>query len=284
MDEADVLKSTESPSVCPSGCKPNSFLNSSPKSNLSQSMTMCPGLKDTTVKMEFAVEMNSACCAGKVKTALLGLDGVSSVDVDVAAQRLVVEGNIAAESVKNTIETKTGMSAVLLGHGINTQQSLGAGVAALNIGSCGVQGLLRFVQTDTDSCLIEGTVDQLPTAEPVFLTVHQTGDVTSGCDSCGTLFTSSSFQGILSQLHPQENQTADFRLVAQNVKLSEIIGHCVVVHQGDEKKIELNQSKRLACGIVARASGLFENSKRFCACDGITIWEQRHKDTDSRKL
>jgi hypothetical protein len=30
---------------------------------------------------------------------------------------------------------------------------------------------------------------------------------------------------------------------------------------------------RLACGIIARAAGVFENSKRFCACDGRSIWD-----------
>lgn len=31
----------------------------------------------------------------------------------------------------------------------------------------------------------------------------------------------------------------------------------------------------IACGIIARASGLFENSKKICACDGVTLWEER---------
>ncbi len=32
---------------------------------------------------------------------------------------------------------------------------------------------------------------------------------------------------------------------------------------------------RVACGIVARSAGLFENAKRLCECDGITIWDER---------
>jgi hypothetical protein len=32
----------------------------------------------------------------------------------------------------------------------------------------------------------------------------------------------------------------------------------------------------LSCGIIARSAGLFENSsKRFCACDGVAIWDER---------
>lgn len=32
---------------------------------------------------------------------------------------------------------------------------------------------------------------------------------------------------------------------------------------------------RLACGIIARSSGLFQNPKQICTCDGLTIWEER---------
>lgn len=32
---------------------------------------------------------------------------------------------------------------------------------------------------------------------------------------------------------------------------------------------------RLACGIIARAAGLFQNPKQICSCDGLTIWEER---------
>lgn len=32
---------------------------------------------------------------------------------------------------------------------------------------------------------------------------------------------------------------------------------------------------RIACGIIARSAGLFENDKKICACDGVTLWEER---------
>lgn len=34
---------------------------------------------------------------------------------------------------------------------------------------------------------------------------------------------------------------------------------------------------RLACGIIARSAGLFENAKQICACDGVTLWEERDR-------
>lgn len=33
---------------------------------------------------------------------------------------------------------------------------------------------------------------------------------------------------------------------------------------------------RIVCGIIARSSGLFENNKKICACDGVTLWEERN--------
>lgn len=32
---------------------------------------------------------------------------------------------------------------------------------------------------------------------------------------------------------------------------------------------------RLTCGIIARSAGLFQNSKKFCACDGKILWEDK---------
>ncbi|KAG7273835.1 hypothetical protein CRUP_024857 [Coryphaenoides rupestris] len=35
--------------------------------------------------------------------------------------------------------------------------------------------------------------------------------------------------------------------------------------------------KGLACGIIARSAGLFQNAKQICACDGVTLWEERDR-------
>lgn len=49
------------------------------------------------------------------------LAGVKSIDVDLGQQRLVIEGDILAESVRDVIEKRTGMAAVLLGHGSSSE-------------------------------------------------------------------------------------------------------------------------------------------------------------------
>ncbi|RUS84783.1 hypothetical protein EGW08_007467, partial [Elysia chlorotica] len=236
---------------------------------------------NTVSKMEFAVKMRSPCCATKVEDALNKIPGVTFFKVNASSQRLIVEGNIAAEAVRSEVENKTGLSTVLLGYG-SSDANLGAGVAAISIGSSKVQGLLRFVQSNPNTCIIEGTVDELPVSEPVYLTVHESGDVSDGCQSCGSPLTQGEckFGGILGQLHPSKDRRAEFRITS-DVKLSEIYGHCVVIHKGCKEDVKNNKSERLACGIIARASGLFQNSKRFCACDGVSIWEQREIDKNN---
>ena len=35
----------------------------------------------------------------------------------------------------------------------------------------------------------------------------------------------------------------------------------------------------ISCGIIARSAGLFKNSaKKFCACDGVPIWDERDRE------
>lgn len=32
----------------------------------------------------------------------------------------------------------------------------------------------------------------------------------------------------------------------------------------------------LTCAIIARSAGLFQNPKRLCQCDGISIWDENN--------
>lgn len=51
----------------------------------------------------------------------------------------------------------------------------------------------------------------------------------------------------------------------------DIIGRSVVVHSAAVK------GGAIMCGIIARSSGLFQNSKKVCTCDGTTIWQEAAK-------
>lgn len=65
-----------------------------------------------------------------------------------------------------------------------------------------------------------------------------------------------------------------------------MIGRSLVIDEGEDdlgrgghplSKVTGNSGERLACGIIARSAGLFQNPKQICSCDGLTIWEERHR-------
>lgn len=99
-----------------------------------------------------------------------------------------------------------------------------------------------------------------------------------GCNSVGECFNPSSFPsgkgryGELGSVTVDNNGRANFRLENKVVKLSDVIGRSLVITEGLHSK-----GKRLTCGIIARSSGLFQNPKTICACDGVSIWDERNK-------
>lgn len=40
---------------------------------------------------------------------------------------------------------------------------------------------------------------------------------------------------------------------------------------------------RLLCGIIARSAGLFQNTKKVCTCDGVTLWEEAAAQKNNQK-
>ena len=45
-----------------------------------------------------------------------------------------------------------------------------------------IHGLVRFIQTDDERCIVEGTVDGLLPNSPAQINIHEYGDLSSGCD------------------------------------------------------------------------------------------------------
>ncbi|GFY38546.1 copper chaperone for superoxide dismutase [Trichonephila inaurata madagascariensis] len=85
------------------------------------------------------------------------------------------------ERIKEAIES-TGKRAVLKGFGTKVESA----VAELK-GENGLFGVIRFHQTDKDVCIIDGTLDGLPTGEHG-LHIHEFGDLSQGCESIGPHF------------------------------------------------------------------------------------------------
>lgn len=99
----------------------------------------------------------------------------------------------------------------------------------------------------------------------------------SGCDSVGEVFnpdltTNNRVYGNIGFVEASKDGRAAFRLEDNIIKLSDIIGRSFVIT--DHSKFHPD---RVACGIIARSAGLFQNPKKICACDGVTLWDEVSK-------
>ncbi|XP_047242865.1 copper chaperone for superoxide dismutase-like isoform X2 [Girardinichthys multiradiatus] len=237
--------------------------------------------------------MTCESCAEKVRAALEGKPGVSSISIDVGKEEVLVEAALTSAEVQSLIES-TGRRAVLKGIG-GSERDLGAAVAMVS-GAGSIQGVVRFLQLSEERCLIDGTIDGLEPG-PHGLHVHTLGDLTRDCFSCGEHYNpfgkqhggpgdSERHVGDLGNVVAGPDGRASFRLEDSQLKIWDVIGRSLVVDSGEDdlgrggqplSKLTGNSGDRLACGIIARSAGLFQNSKRICACDGVTLWEERDR-------
>ncbi|XP_033102744.1 copper chaperone for superoxide dismutase-like [Anneissia japonica] len=250
----------------------------------------------TPTKMEFAVNMTCMSCKSAIENALKNKPEIKSVSVNLGDQQVVVETTLTTSEVKNLLES-TGRRANLKGHGsaepTTSVKHLGAAVSMLQGPSC-VEGVVRFLQATENTCIIEGTLDNLKPG-PHGLNIHEFGDLSNGCESCGPHYNPYNSRhgapgenerhvGDLGNIVADENGRATFRFEDDKMKVWDIIGRSVVVHDAEddlgrglaaESKLHGNSGIGLSCGIVARSAGLFQNPKKFCQCDGVVIWDER---------
>lgn len=92
--------------------------------------------------------------------------------------------------------------------------------------------------------------------------------------------------GDLGNIQADQTGRAVFKFNDSYLKVWDIIGRSIVVTENSDdlgkfdnsqSPIDGNSGKRLACGIIARAAGIFQNYKKICACDGVTLWEERDR-------
>ncbi|XP_045175887.2 copper chaperone for superoxide dismutase-like isoform X2 [Mercenaria mercenaria] len=239
---------------------------------------------DAPTKLEFDVELTCEGCVKSVKKAFEGVTGINSLDVDLTNGQVLVEGNLGSDKVKSIIES-TGRRAILKGMGgTETKAHLGAAVSIMEAGSDVVRGLIRFVQTDKDKLVIDGTIDGLSPGKHA-LCMHECGDISDGCESCGDVFgieesNNKTAVGDFGDIEVGPDGRAEFRFVNDRLKVWEMIGRSMMIHNCPSTVAHQRnngQDGRISCGIIARSAGLFQNPKRFCACDGVAQWEERNK-------
>lgn len=165
-----------------------------------------------------------------------------------------------------------------------------------------IKGVIRFSTVTEDKhangCVVDGVIDGLtPGLHGVH--IHECGDISNGCESLGSHYNprrtphgapdndiDKRHAGDLGNIEADPQGRAKFRFTDHVVTVPEIIGRSIVVTaQADDfgrgnnenSLIDGNTGERLACGIIARSAGIFQNFKKICACDGVTIWDERDK-------
>lgn len=135
------------------------------------------------------------------------------------------------------------------------------------IDKCGsLKGVVRFcsITKDLPGVVIDGIVDGLEPSKEYSLQIREFGDISEGFESLGEVYKNSSYK-----ITPDETGRSTIRTVDKSLWVSELIGRSVAVSSFNRVG--------LGCGIISRAAGIFQNWKRICACDGVTIWDERDK-------
>ena len=246
---------------------------------------------ETATTIELAVEMTCQKCVNETSNVLSKESSVIDYKISLPKKSVIVESTLPSSELIRVIEEGTGKRAVIMGgSGQNQDTNSSAAVAMLGgIIGCGtVQGVIRFMQKNDGATVIDGTIDGL-TPGPHGLAIHECGDLSQGCDSVGGHYNPRNNRhgsptdeerhiGDLGNIYADGNGRALFKFSDRLVKVDDIIGRSIVVSQDADdfgkgrsvnSAVNGNCGKLLSCGIIARSSGLFENSKRICACDGV---------------
>lgn len=120
-------------------------------------------------------------------------------------------------------------------------------------------GLVRLLQVDPETCLVDVTVHGFP-AGRYDVEIRECGDLSRGCESTGELIRR------LGEIKVGEDGWGDLIVEEGEVKVWEVVGRGITV--------SLEGKKGVMAGVVARSAGVFENAKRVCSCSGKTLWEE----------
>lgn len=218
----------------------------------------------TPSKVEFAIKIESPADIEDVKLKMKEI-GVKNdqietvVDSENKELRMVIKTTQPWIELQETIES-TGRRSVLVGF------SDQAAVVMLDKGDSNIKGVVRFcsITSDKPGIVIDGVIDGLKPKTEHILSVREYGDVSEGFSSLGEVYKDSNYA-----IKSDECGRSTIRTVDNNLSVSELIGRSVAVAP--------TSGESFVCGIICRAAGIFQNWKKICACDGVTIWDERDR-------
>ena len=196
------------------------------------------------------------------------LKGIASVkSFNASSGSLLVETTSDISKVESILKDKFAQTK-MIGQSSSSVKSGAAGVAIIG-GSKGVRGVVRLLQDGT-VLTAEGTVEGLSEGQ-YQVSINEYGDISNSCLSTGDPLKIQNgdkvYSGIFGNIYNDGSSETKFVLKSDYVKIANCVGRSLVVQSLQKNKV--------ACGIVGRSAGIFENQKQLCACDGKVIWEEQ---------
>ncbi|KAI3823659.1 hypothetical protein L1987_05099 [Smallanthus sonchifolius] len=233
------------------------------------------------VMTEFMVDMSCEGCVKAVKNKLQTVNGIQSIDVDLANQVVRVFGSSPVKTMAEALE-QTGRKARLIGQGLPGDALISAAVAEFK--GPQIFGVVRLAQVSMELTRIEANFSGLSPGKHGW-SINESGDLTRGAASTGKVFNQinqlleEKALGDLGTLEADENGEAFFSGVKKNLKIADLIGRAIAVYEHEDMC-----DTGLAAAVIARSAGVGENYKKLCTCDGTTIWVATNADYVSSKV
>lgn len=180
---------------------------------------------------------------------------------DLSEGKIVVESSLPGEEIEHLLQKKF-KDVKLIGF---SSKYNSASCAVAIIGGKGTTGIIRLLDNHSDF-QVEGTVIGL-TKGTYTVSINEYGDISNGCSSTGNVLLKNNKKlGLLGKIQSNGLHDTQFALNSQDLCVTDCIGRSLVIQ--DEKS-------KIACGIIGRSSGINQNDKKICSCDGTIIWDEQ---------
>lgn len=212
----------------------------------------------TTV--EFAVKIKEPNTVQQIKDKLVNQANILESNIKVIIEeneaRIVITSDKTWIDLHETIESCGVVSALV---GFSNQSAVGIIDKEDNTS---VKGVIRFCSIPNKKGLIlDGVLDGLKT-QSNFLSIHEFGDLSDGCKNLGNVYNNAKYS-----INANELGRATIRKIVDDLNIPELIGRGICISN--------SQDERLACGVISRSAGIFQNFKRICLCSGKLLWDER---------
>jgi len=225
----------------------------------------------------FAVPLTCESCIKDVSRSLYELDGIRKVEANLKDQLVLVEGTTAPSRIVAAIQ-RTGRDAILRGSGTSNNASVCILETHATTVSNPIRGLARMVQVSRNLTIVDLTLNGLSPGR-YWATVRETGDISQGPASTGSIWESLKLQGsdsprgLFGAVDVDEKGKGNVFL-DRSVAVWELIGRSMVVSKSTEGPFQMEDPDTLV-GVIARSAGVWDNDKMVCSCSGKNVWEER---------